>query len=77
MIGGTVVQVVTKLDAVYIEVLDEGTLDRAWRKLDKPSLAHVGDVIWWQSYTGYLSRLGHFKDKNIGSCRPANAHGRP
>jgi hypothetical protein len=70
MVGGTIVQIVG--DAV--EVLD--TFDRCWRKLDNPQEVREGDSIWWQSFTGYLSRRPHFTDKNIGRCRPCNPHGR-
>lgn len=72
MIGGTIVQIVG--DAV--EVLEHTHLDRCWRKLENPGLICIGDEIWWQSYTGYLSRGDVFRDKNIGTCVPCNPHGR-
>jgi hypothetical protein len=71
MVGGTIVQ--KSGDAV--EVLDTNC-DRCWRKLDRPEEAREGDSLWWQSFTGYLSRGGEFHDKNIGRCRPCNPHGR-
>lgn len=71
MIGGTIVQVVG--DAV--EVLDT-TFDRCWRRLVAGVDVREGDEIWWQSHTGYLSRKGEFRDRNIGRCVSCNPHGR-
>jgi len=76
MVGGVIVQVVTNKTGKYIEVLEQQSMDRSWRSVDTQADVQVHDEIWWQSYCGYLSRSGQFKDKSIGSCRPANSHGR-
>ena len=67
MIGGRVQQVVGD----RVEVLDLVYFDRAWRLVETTDIQD-GDTLWWQSFTGYLSRAGQFADRNIGSCRPAN-----
>ena len=72
MVGGTVVQV----SGSAVEVLDGTYFDRCWRKLDHPEQVRVGDVLWWQSFGGYLSRRPEFTDKKIGRCVPCNPHGR-
>ncbi len=76
MVGGTVVQVVTTSDAIYVEVLEHVHMDRVWRKLATGVDVQPQDNLWWQSYKGYLTRGSEFKDRDIGSCRPANPHGR-
>jgi hypothetical protein len=68
MIGGTIVQIVGH----KIEVLDEGSLDRRWRKLEHVEEVREGDSIWWESHIGYASRPEIFRDKNVGRCTMAD-----
>jgi hypothetical protein len=76
MVGGFIVQKAG--DAV--EVVDTGPFDRCWRKLERPDEVREGDSLWWQSFTGYLTRHEGgavvFRDKDIGRCEPCNPHGR-
>jgi len=72
-VGGEVVQVLTRAKtSCIVEVLDTQNFDRSWRLLELPAGdIHIGDLLWWQDFTGYLSRMGDFVDRDIGSCRPA------
>jgi hypothetical protein len=72
MIGGEIVQVVGS----SVEVFDGQTFDRCWRLLEQPEKVRVGDSLWWESHTGYLSRRPEFRDMNIGRCVACNPHGR-
>ncbi len=68
MTGGTILQFVGN----KVEVLDETYFDRRWRLLANPDEVEVGDKLWWMDHTGYATRDGVFRDKNIGRCTMAD-----
>ena len=70
MIGGRVQQVVDRSDYRFVEVLD--VFDRVWRSVRPDADIAEGDRIWWQSFVGYVTREGHFVDRDIGECRPSD-----
>lgn len=70
MAGGLIVQVIEGTHS-WVEILDKYTFDRCWRRC-KSTGFQVGDELWWQSRRGMLTREGHFEDKYVGECDPAN-----
>lgn len=68
MVGGSIVQVVDH----KVEVLETTYFDRQWRHVPDAPDVRVGDCLWWQSFTGYLSRENEFADRNIGTCKPCD-----
>ena len=73
MTGGRVQQVQPGLDpqTEIVEVLDVQTFDREWRLVQRSEGVDEGDLLWWQSKTGFLTRDGIFTDRDIGPCLPA------
>mgnify|MGYP007059526801 CR=1 FL=1 len=69
MIGGEIVQVIRGKDSVFVEVLCTTYFDRTWREIEYKILPKRGDILWWQSWKGYLSRGDHFSDLYIGWCK--------
>ena len=76
MVGGTVIQVVPRETHDLVEVLDESNFDRQWRIVDS-SVVKERDSLWWQSFTGYLTRRPGFNDRDIGTCKPSNGPAEP
>ena len=77
MVGGQVSQVLNRETGVFVEVVDAHVqgISRCWRICEIGVDVQLKDQLWWQSFTGYLSRDSQFEDKDIGSCKPADHPG--